>query len=258
MITIQKDFQFKSPFGNLFWLAVGFIIACFLFLLIESAGLKKGYYTLTIFCFTILLAYYFGYRQRYQLQLTNIFLGILLCLFIILLYELALTYIRIPEWDFLCLYLFGKVGISGSEFYNPQVFSQFFNDLHLQNRTDDNYRAVIVNVGFWYPPPSMFFFLPLGLFSMKAGYIFWQTLISIFLTIDIFLLCKYFAPVKNILRKREFKDFLPLLLIFDFPHVTASIQYSQTISLFLFFLFLLMSISTHLSYYMLRFFSAYL
>jgi hypothetical protein len=135
--------------------------------------------------------------------------------------------------------LFGKVGISSSDFYNPQVFQQVFNDLHLQSIGAGSFVTEVVNVGFWYPPPSMLLFLPLGLFDLQTGYFLWQTTIILFLIVDMLLLLKfYFVPLyKN---HKDIKILFPLLiLIMLFPYITVMVSLSQTISIFLFFLILL-------------------
>src|SRR6266498_5175483 len=182
---------------NLLWITLGFIFALSFFSL-TAFGLKRGYYSLIIFGGIILSLYYSSYKQKYQEQLTQIFCGVLICLIFIFIYSVALTYLNIPQWDFLCLYLFGKVGISGSNFYDPAVFAQFFHELQLRDITNDVYVREIVNVGFWYPPSSMFIFLPLGLFTVKTGYIIWQTVISIFLVVDIILLINSWPWQQNV------------------------------------------------------------
>ena len=156
-------------------------------------------------------------------------------------YQLCLTYMSIPIWDFLCFYLFGNVGISGSNFYDPHVFLQIYNDLNLQNKGDGGFISEIVNVGFWYPPPSMFLFLPLGAFDLKTGYIIWQTMIIVFFISDILLLIKYNSFDTSPIHTKKLFYLLFISSILLFPNLLSSIQISQTVSIFLLFLILLIN-----------------
>src|SRR5215831_18407508 len=116
MLALQKTSLSRSQLENILWVMFGFVLTLSLFLF-TLVGLKRGYFNLAIFCWTIFLVYWFQRTQKYQAQVAKILLGISLCLVFVLAYYLAATYLHIPIWDFLCLYLFGKVGISGSNFY---------------------------------------------------------------------------------------------------------------------------------------------
>ncbi len=238
---LKKRFQSKSYFLLIFWIIAGFIFAFFVSEL-NKIGISESYNKPVIFFISCLLVYYSSFKEKkYEVQITNIVLGILLFLIISFLYDLAQTYLTIPVWDFLCFYVFGKAGVSGLNFYDPHAFLQVFNDLNLQSKVNgSSFIGEVVNVGFWYPPPSMFLFLPLGVFSLKTGYIVWQTVIILFLLIDILLIIKWYPYHLNSTCNKNITNFLLLILILFFPSITGSILISQTISVFLFFLILIL------------------
>lgn len=220
------------------WVVLGFVIP-FILHFLTNLGLKESYYSLLLFGIGCIIIYNFATKKKYNKELSNILLGFTGFVTAYFFYNLLLSYVIFQRYDFLCFYLFGKVGISSSDFYNPHVFATVFNNLHLQTLGAGSFVNEVVNVGFWYPPPSMLLFFPLGLFNLQTAYIVWQSVIIIFLLLDILLLIKfYFFPLyKNY--QDPFLFFPFLILIFLFPYITVMISLSQTISIFLFFLILL-------------------
>jgi len=229
---------FKINTTSLLWTAAGFIAAYAVHFIAKAAGVPN-FDRIAIFCLCGCLFYYASVNQKSETIINNVMIGVAVFLSASFLYNLAYSYLAIPEWDFLCFYLFGKTGISHNDFYDPAVFHQQFEALQLQARTSNDFMEEIVKVGFWYPPPSMFLFLILGVFDLQTGYYIWQTLIILFLAVDIILLIRFYMTRVNPDAKQIKNYVLPLLLVLVFPDLTASIYYSQTISLFLFLLLLL-------------------
>lgn len=233
----KKTQSFYQP---VLWTLVGLIFTILVYLL-TKIGIKVPIITTIIFFSSCFLVHYSVIKQKkYEIPISYMVLGILLFLIGNLFYDLAQSYLHIPLWDFMCFYLFGNVGISGLNFYDPHAFMQVFNDLNLQSIVGDGLTSEVVNVGFWYPPPSMFLFLPLGIFSLKTGYIIWQTVIILFLLIDILLIIKWFPYNLNVTYNKKTTGFLLAILILLFPGIDDSILISQTSSIFLFFLILLL------------------
>ncbi len=222
------------------WMITGVAIVLFVHYL-TRVKIVRFYSGTILFFISCFLLYFSRIRQKkYEKSITYIVLGILLCLLIFFISELAHTFLKIPVWDFLCFYLFGKVGLSGLNFYDPHVFLQIFNNLDIQSRVNgSNYVSVIVNVGFWYPPPSMFLFLPLGIFDLRTGYIIWQSIVILFLCIDVLLLIKYYPFKINSIYNKNIVTFFSIVAVLLFPVLASSTELSQTISIFLFFLILL-------------------
>jgi hypothetical protein len=68
-----------------------------------------------------------------------------------------------PEWDFLCFWIWGRMGLTGVDFYDPASGVPF-----AAGRSAE-FVSAILDVGFWYPPQSMLLFAPLGLSSPRAA-----------------------------------------------------------------------------------------
>ncbi len=235
---MKKNSFSGVSFSNILWLITGFTVPLVLHLA-TRIGIKESYYTLILFALACVILHYHSSKKSYKRELSQLLTGFTLFVTIHFFYNLILTYKVFQRWDFLCFYLFGKVGISSSDFYNPQVFLHVFNNLNLQSIGEGSFVTEVVNVGFWYPPPSMLLFLPLGLFNLQTGYFIWQTIIILFLIADIVLLLKfYFVPLYT--KYNDIKILFPILiLILLFPYITVMVALSQTISIFLFFLILL-------------------
>lgn len=235
----MKKLYVTTNFKQLFSITAGLVLS-FLIYSITFVGFKESIYTFTIFSTLSFLFLYSKNQKKYERTITNIVFGILLFVIIKLLYQLSLTYFTVPEWDFPGFYLFGKVGISGLPFYDPNSFFKIYNHLNLANNVAPGFVSEVVEVGFWYPPPSMFLFLPLGIFKLQTAYIIWQTMLIIFLVISILLLLKYytFKPSEGY-NEKIFKFFLLSLILF-FPSFLSSFEISQTVFIFLFLLLLLL------------------
>jgi Glycosyltransferase family 87 len=237
---LENRFRSKSYYLKVLWIIIGFAITFFVFEF-TIIGISESFSKPVIFFISCVLVHYSAFKQKkYEIPISNIVLGIMLFLITSFFYDLAQTYLIIPKWDFYGFYLFGKVGIMGLNFYDPHAFMQVFNNLDLQSKVGGGFTHEIVNVGFWYPPPSMFLFLPLGLFSLKTGYIIWQSVIISFLVIDILLVIKWYPYELTNISNKSITGFLLAILILLFPSITGSIVISQTASIFLFFLILLL------------------
>ncbi|HTP27618.1 MAG TPA: glycosyltransferase family 87 protein [Anaeromyxobacteraceae bacterium] len=83
---------------------------------------------------------------------------------------------RPAEWDFMCFWLWGKLGARGLSFYDPRASMALAGQL--ANRFDFSRAFVreVLQVGFWYPPPAMLLFAPLGFFSASTAAALWYLL----------------------------------------------------------------------------------
>jgi hypothetical protein len=232
--------KIKLNFTSIPGMAIGFIAAYAVYVLTRRL-VSETFNTVTIFLLCATLFFYAAKTKRFQQQVNNILLGVSLFLAIHLLYVFAKTYLHIPEWDFLCFYMFGKTGVASADFYNPKVFAQVYSQLNLQSLTSKEFTDEIVQVGFWYPPHSMLLFMVLGALDLKTGYAIWQTMIIVFLIADIIVLHKRYYNQLTTNSKNSIVGFPLLLLILLFPGIDGSVYFSQTISVFLFFLLLLMN-----------------
>ena len=93
-----------------------------------------------------------------------------------------------PQWDFPISWLNGYVAAHGLNFYDPDNYRRLADALPA---TGDLSRFVI-SVGFHFPPPTIFLFLPLGFFDIHTAYLLWYGFMVGVLVLDIMLLARLF------------------------------------------------------------------
>ncbi len=100
-----------------------------------------------------------------------------------------------PEWDFLGFWLHARTAVLGLSFYDSASTREIAPDLLVSEQFDRE----ILDTGFWYPPPSMFLFLPLGWFELGHALAFWYALQLALLAANVLLLWRIFFPGGRIL-----------------------------------------------------------
>jgi hypothetical protein len=97
----------------------------------------------------------------------------------------------VPEWDFTGFWLHARSAVAGLNFYDPRTLQQATAGMSLSGEV----RTEIVDVPFWYPPPSMFLLLPLGWFaSPSSALAFWYALQLAILAATALLCRRTFFP----------------------------------------------------------------
>lgn len=120
---------------------------------------------------TAFLFYFSQTKKNYLFVLANIYLILMVgvSVFGIGKYIYA-NYHQPPEWDFLTFWLDGKVALTGGNFYDVKNYQE----MSLPYAPGDDFRKEILDVGFRYPPFTMFLFLPFSLFEVSKAYMLWQ------------------------------------------------------------------------------------
>lgn len=139
-------------------------------------------------------------------------------------------------WDFTCYFLWGKVAALGYNFYSPENSQIVLKtlDIPFQSSELGGFMKEVVNVGFAYPPPTIFYFLPLGYFSFKTALTIW-TIFNLIIVLGCLLL----------IYDLFFKDtklngvFLLGTLFFILGPGLSTISFSQTNFILLFLLLLM-------------------
>jgi Glycosyltransferase family 87 len=134
---------------------------------------------------------------------------------------IALHNVRtVPEWDFLGFWLNAHVAAAHQNVYDPS----FARALSGPFTTSDDFRREIVDVGFWYPPPSIFVFLPLGAFAnLHLAYGIWYLIQAVALVAAIVVLAQTF------LRDDGAEGVLAVaVLVLALPATAATVLYGQT------------------------------
>jgi hypothetical protein len=97
---------------------------------------------------------------------------------------------EVPEWDFLGFWVHARTAVSGGNFYDPRAFASQADGLELSSA----FRTEIASAGFWYPPPSMFLFLPLGWFDVRTALAVWYAFHIAVLAVCALWLRRIFFP----------------------------------------------------------------
>lgn len=137
-------------------------------------------------------------------------------------------------WDFTAFYLYGKVAVSGHNFYLPENFQNVFYSLHLPALDYSEFIRESVNVGFFYPPPTIFLFAPLGFFSYNTALFCWIIFNLLFALGSIYLIYDLFFKSYKL-----YGLLFVTILFFLFPPVIWTISFSQTNFILLFLLLLM-------------------
>ncbi len=165
---------------------------------------------------------FFYFKKRKQPWLTVVTVYLLMMIGVSLFGVGELIYQNYPqpwEWDFLSFWLNGRVGISGENFYNVSNYQA----LSLPYEPSEEFRTEIIDVGFWYPPFTMFLFLPLALFDLGGAYLFWQALNFLLLLGCVYELWRLF------LREYGWLGFLAIaVLMLRLKPTELTFYYAQT------------------------------
>ncbi|MCF8370921.1 MAG: DUF2029 domain-containing protein [Bacteroidales bacterium] len=240
-----NNFFDKLKFADLIWIAIGSMVTIFLYFLNRQAD-TKHLFGLSVLIFLAILYTIVFYKEKEVDRVNKLLLGISTVLVLQFLNVLYKSYLRVNEWDFMAFYLFAHSGLSGSNFYDPSLYHSLFHELNLDTLVSTSFVRDIVDVGFWYPPPSMLLFMPLGWFDLNTGFFLWQSIIVLFLIADIVLVITIFKPYAKG-KSNTLYLFSLLILILIFPGLTKTLLFSQTNTLLLFFLLLTVKNQNHWS-----------
>lgn len=173
-------------------------------------------------------------NQRYKLLIKLIFYSLLLFVAYKFLKAIDHRLNIFFLWDFTAWYLWGKVASLGLNFYLPENSQSVFAALNLPSADYKDFIEAIVNVGFYYPPPTMLYFVGLGFLSFDVALKCWTIFILLFLAGSIYLTYKFHDEFKSL-------HGIALIMLFFllYPSVNFTITCSQT-NFHLLFLLLLM------------------
>lgn len=133
------------------------------------------------------------------------------------------------EWDFTCFWLWGRLATRGVDFYDPAEMIALGNS----REASDEFSRLILHNGFWYPPPTMLLFAPLGLAPLRIALVVWYVVQAGFAVGAAWLLWRTFLRESGVLG-------LPIAgaLLAMLPPARSTAWFVQT-NFMLLFLFLL-------------------
>lgn len=161
------------------------------------------------------------------------FITALVLLFCLRIFQaIMLLIVAPPEWDFQVFWVSGSVAARGLNFYVPNNFHEVASTLNVEFSSD--FSREILDAGFWYPPLTMFLFLPLGWFDIHMAALVWAVSLCIVLVVNVLLLWNLFLKDMG---KRGLV--FALLITLLFPPIINNIWFAQInfITLMMFLLF---------------------
>src|SRR6185312_3442770 len=164
----------------------------------------------------------------------GILIGLSTFMLLILTFETLHAATSNNEFDFMCFYMQGQLGLHHLNFYDPHSFTVLLQNNNFNYTFSDGFKSQIIDVGLLSPPITMLFYTPLSSIDYHTSRLILTILIFIFIFGNAVLANKIF--VKN---DRSFYSFLFILLIIMFlPGTSETIGYNQTNFFLLFFLLL--------------------
>jgi hypothetical protein len=143
--------------------------------------------------------------------------------------QIALAAADPPEWDFSSFWIAGRVAAAGRDFYHPGHFDELMGPLD----ASPEFRAEILNVGFWYPPPTMLLLLPIGGLDVAPAARLWYAINGLAIAADVALVWWLF------LRSMGWTGLaLSAGLVSLMPGTFSTIRYAQSNAIALLFLLL--------------------
>jgi len=191
----------------------------------------------TLFIMGSLVVSYYAYHNlntQWEKISKGILIGLSTFMFLTLTIEGLKAATSNNEFDFMCFYMQGQLGVHHLNFYDPHSFTILLQKNNFNYTFSEGFKSQIIDVGLLSPPITMLFYAPLSSIDYHTSRLILTIFIFIFIFGNAVLANKIF--VKN---DRSFYSFLFILLIIMFlPGTSETIGYNQSNFFLLFFLLL--------------------
>lgn len=97
-----------------------------------------------------------------------------------------------PLWDYSAFWIYGQIGAKGLNFYDPASYQAIAQESGLA--ADPEFKHEIVDVGFFYPTPSMWILLPLGFTDIHTSLVLWYGIQIVVVIAIITLIWRMYFP----------------------------------------------------------------
>jgi len=190
----------------------------------------------TIFIMGSFAVSYYAYHNL-NTHWRKISKGILIGLSIFMLLTLTIESLKAAtsnnEFDFMCFYMQGQLGLHHLNFYDPHSFKILLQSNNFNYTFSPGFKSQIIDVGLLSPPITMLFYAPLSSIDYHTSRLILTILIFVFIFGNAVLANKIF--VKN---ERSFYSFLFILLIIMFlPEQAKPLGIIKVISFYCSFYF---------------------
>lgn len=230
-MKLSEYFLIKNLKTYLVATIVFFISAVILLLFKKDTGGK------TFFMMASFVGSYYAYhnlKTQWKQISKGILIGLAAILFLFLIIETIKAAISNAEWDFMCFYMQGQLGLHHLPFYNAHSFKTLLQSNNYHYNFSFGFRNEILNVGLLPPPISMLLFAPIGSVDYDTARIIIAILIFMFIFVNAYLANLIFAK-----KERSPYSFLfVFIIIILLPGTNGTIGFNQTNFFLLFFLLL--------------------
>ncbi|MFA5972645.1 MAG: glycosyltransferase family 87 protein [Lentimicrobiaceae bacterium] len=149
------------------------------------------------------------------------------------------------QFDFMCFYMQGQLGVHNMKFYDPHSFQMLLSKVNYplifeQHTTVEHFvfkegiKNEILNVGLLSPPSTMLIFYPLALFDYQSSRTVFSVLVALFIILNAIL-----ANIVFLKKERSIFSFLlTFIIIAVIPGTYNTIYLVQTNFFLLFFIML--------------------
>ena len=195
----------------------------------------------TFFTLLCLVVSYYSYhnikKEPFKKISEGILIGLATALFVVLILQTIKAAISDSQWDFMCFYMQGLLGVHHLNFYDPNSFNILLREIDFHPIYDNSFKLEILDVGFLSPPITMLFFAPLASLDFQTARIVLSILIFIFIIANSILSNVVFIN-KN--ERSVYSGLFIFIIIMVLPGTITTINYNQTNFFLLFFLILTM------------------
>lgn len=233
-MKLIQDFSLKNLKTPIVAILVFFIAGDILFFFQKDNGGK------TFFMMASFAVSYYAYHNLGKPQWDKFSKGILIGLAVVMFLILVMGTIKAAtsdsEWDFMCFYMQGQLGLHHLNFYDPNSFKILLQNNNFNHNFSDYFKYEILNVGLLPPSITMLFFAPLASMEEHTGRIVLASLTFIFVFGNTILANLIFAK-----KRRSIYSFLFIfIVIMLLPGTNGTLGYNQTNFFILFSLLLTM------------------
>jgi hypothetical protein len=123
------------------------------------------------------------------------------------------------DWDFLCFWLWGRTAAVGVDFYDPAQTLAVGQSLEV----GDEFSRLILHSGFWYPPPTILLFAPLGTLPVHTAMLVWYAVQGACAAAATLLLWRTFLKESHLLGL-----LVAGALLLAFPSARSTAWFTQT------------------------------
>lgn len=194
--------------------------------LLSIAMIKAPHFVRPVWFAFGLIAGWYGLKSESALirsAIGGLFVGSALAVLFLFGRQLVYDILAPQQWDFYAFYLHGHGVANGVNIYSPAALTSFYESITLPNPITESFREQVLNVGCHYPPPTLLYFLPAGLFPFELGNIVWLTILLSALGLALYLAQKTLFPDSH-----RFTWVFVFALAMSFPPIHRTLMDEQT------------------------------